>query len=166
MNPSQSTPLADRRAKTIFAVDDSSEMQPILQAALKGAGYAIVSNLSAAECLASLKERRADGFLLDIQMPGMDGLELCRAIRKMGGYKETPIIFLTVNNTHADIKSCIEAGGNDYIVKPVNAKTLVQRLRDSGVLAIAIAPGQVRFVTHLDITSAMVEEAIAAIAQL
>jgi CheY-like chemotaxis protein len=128
MNPGPNTLQSERRAKTIFAVDDSTEMQPILQAALTGAGYAIISALSAAECLAGLKERRADGFLLDIQMPNVDGLELCRAIRKLGGYKDTPIIFLTVNNTHDDIKRCIEAGGNDYIVKPVNAKTLVQRL--------------------------------------
>ena len=128
MNPGANTLQSERRAKTIFAVDDSTEMQPILQAALTGAGYAIISALSAAECLAGLKERRADGFLLDIQMPNVDGLELCRAIRKLGGYKDTPIIFLTVNNTHDDIKRCIEAGGNDYIVKPVNAKTLVQRL--------------------------------------
>ena len=128
MNASPNTLQSERRAKTIFAVDDSSEMQPILQAALTGAGYSMISLLSAQECLDGLKERRADGFLLDVQMPSMDGLDLCRAIRKLSGYKETPIIFLTVNNTHADIKRCIEAGGNDYIVKPVNAKTLVQRL--------------------------------------
>ena len=128
MNSGPNNTQPERRSKTIFAVDDSTEMQPILQSALTGAGYSMVSALSAAECLASLKERRADGFLLDIQMPSMDGLELCREIRKLGGYKDTPIIFLTVNNTHADIKRCVEAGGNDYIVKPVNAKTLVQRL--------------------------------------
>src|SRR5215469_428843 len=128
MNPSPNALQSERRAKTIFAVDDSSEMQPILQSALTGAGYSIISLLSAKECLDGLKERHADGFLLDVQMPSMDGLDLCRAIRKTAGYKDTPIIFLTVNNTHADIKHCIEAGGNDFIVKPVNAKTLVQRL--------------------------------------
>jgi len=128
MNSSPNTPQPDRRAKTVFAVDDSTEMLSILQAALTSAGYSTISAANATECLESLKRRRADCFLLDVQMPGMDGLDLCRTIRKMSGYKDTPIIFLTVNNTHADIKNCIEAGGNDYIVKPVNTKTLVQRL--------------------------------------
>jgi len=120
--------MLERREKTIYAVDDSPEMQTILQMAVKGAGYDLVSANGGAECLSNLKLRRADAFLVDFQMPGMDGLTLCREIRNLEGYKDTPIIFLTVRNTHSDIKTCLEAGGNDYIVKPVNAKTLIQRV--------------------------------------
>lgn len=119
----------DRRSKTILGVDDSSEMQAILHAMITGAGYAFAAAQDGAEALAQIAAREPFSvILLDVQMPGMDGFELCRQIRKLPKGRSVPIIFLTVRNTTADVENCKNAGGNAFIVKPFNSKTLIRHL--------------------------------------
>jgi CheY-like chemotaxis protein len=119
----------DRRSKTILGVDDSPEMQAILHAMITGAGYAFAVAQDSTEALAQIAARAPfNVILLDVQMPGMDGFELCRQIRKLPRGKSVPIIFLTVRNTSADVEKCKGAGANAFIVKPFNSKTLIRHL--------------------------------------
>ena len=125
----QSNPTIDRRSKTILGVDDSPEIQMILHAMVTGADYPFVAASDATEALTQIAGRSPFSvILLDVQMPGMDGFELCRQIRALPKGKNVPIIFLTVRNTATDIEKCKAAGGNAFIVKPFNAKTLVRHL--------------------------------------
>jgi CheY-like chemotaxis protein len=119
----------DRRSKTILGVDDSVEMQAILHAMITGAGFAFTAAQDGPEALAQIAAREPFSvILLDVQMPGMDGFELCQQIRKQPKGRSVPIIFLTVRNTTADVEKCKAAGGNAFIVKPFNSKTLVRHL--------------------------------------
>ncbi len=120
---------AARRSKTILGVDDSPEMQAILHAMITGADYAFSAASDAKEALDQINQRAPFSvILLDIQMPGMDGFELCREIRKLPRGRNVPIIFLTVRNTATDVEKCKSAGGNAFIVKPFNSKTLIRHL--------------------------------------
>src|SRR5580704_9132040 len=104
---SEQKPEIDRRSKTILGVDDSPEMQAILHAMITGAGYAFTAAQDASEALQQIAAREPFSVILtDVQMPGMDGFELCRQIRKLPKGKNVPIVFLTVNNTTADVEKC------------------------------------------------------------
>lgn len=136
-------PEFDRRAKTILGVDDSAEMQAILHAMITGAGYPFTAAQDGAEALAQIAAREAFSvILLDVQMPGMDGFDLCREIRKQPRGRSVPIIFLTVRNTTADVEKCKAAGGNAFIVKPFNSKTLIRHLDHWSQQSVAKAPGR------------------------
>jgi CheY-like chemotaxis protein len=125
----QQNPAIDRRSRSILGVDDSWEMQAILHAAISGAGYTYVAANSGDDALSIIAAREPFSvILLDVQMPGMDGFEVCKKIRALAKGRRVAIIFLTVNNTVADVEKCKAAGGNSFIVKPVNAKTLIRHL--------------------------------------
>ncbi len=120
---------ADRSTKTILGVDDSEETQTILRALIKGAGYSYVSALNADEAMALLDARGPfDVILLDVQLPGTDGYELCKRMRQSSKATSTPVIFVTVNNTVEDVQRSKRVGGNAFIVKPFNTKTLIRHL--------------------------------------
>lgn len=124
-----SNPTNDRRSKTILGIDDSWEMQTILHATVSASGYTYVAADGGQEALTIIGAREPfNVILLDVQMPGMDGYEVCKQIRATPKGRRVPIIFLTVNNTVGDLEKCKEAGGNAFIVKPVNAKTLIRYL--------------------------------------
>lgn len=136
-------PELERRSKTILGVDDSAEMQAILHAMITGAGYAFAAAQDGPEALAQIAAREPFSvILLDVQMPGMDGFELCREIRKLPKGRSVPIIFLTVRNTTADVEKCKAAGGNAFIVKPFNSKTLIRHLDHWSQQAVAKAPAR------------------------
>jgi CheY-like chemotaxis protein len=104
-------------------------MQAILHATINGAGYTYVGAHDGTEALNIIAAREPlDVILLDVQMPGMDGYQLCKQIRATPKGRRVPIIFLTVNNTVGDLEKCKAAGGNAFIVKPFNAKTLIRHL--------------------------------------
>jgi len=125
----QPNPAIDRRSKSILGIDDSWEMQAILHATISGSGYTYVAANGGTEALDIIAAREPFSvILLDVQMPGMDGYEVCKQIRASAKGRRVPIIFLTVNNTIGDVEKCKAAGGNAFVVKPFNAKTLIRHL--------------------------------------
>jgi two-component system sensor histidine kinase/response regulator len=125
----QPTQPLDRSSKIILGVDDSREMQVLLQAIICHAGYVYVGVSSGNSALAEITARNPfDVVLLDVEMPGMDGFAACARIRKHSKGKTVPIIFLTFHNTETDVENCQTAGGNDFIKKPFTGKTLIERL--------------------------------------
>lgn len=118
-----------RRTKTILGVDDSREIQKLLQAILCSAGYTYVGASSSDHALAEIVSRNPfDVILLDVEMPGMNGFDACERIRKHPKSATVPIIFLTFHNTNTDVEKCKAVGGNDFIVKPFMGKTLLQHV--------------------------------------
>jgi DNA-binding response OmpR family regulator len=112
----------------IVAVDDSREMLDILKSVIAGAGYRFFGASNANQCLRLIGDVEPDLILLDIQMPEIDGFELCRQIRAIEAWRQIPVAFVTARRTAQDVKAGIAAGGNDFITKPFDAKQLMARV--------------------------------------
>jgi CheY-like chemotaxis protein len=116
----------------ILAVDDDPMILEVLQYYVDSlTGHKLVTAEGVAEALEVLKHetRRFDCFLVDIQMPDIDGIEFCRALRETNVYQRTPILMLTAMSEKSYIDSAFSAGANDYITKPFEANNLKGRLR-------------------------------------
>jgi CheY-like chemotaxis protein len=112
--------------KTILAVDDAMISLNLLKKNLQGSPYKLICVTSGKDALVYLKRHQPDLFILDIEMPGMNGYELAEKIRK-NGY-EAPIIFLTGNSTKESVMRAIEADASDFIVKPIQKENLAEKI--------------------------------------
>ncbi len=117
----RSTPL-------ILAVDDNLASLEILKARLEANGYAVITASDGKAGLSMAKERRPDLILLDIMMPKMDGLEVCRRLKNDAAFPFTPIIMVTAKADAKDIIAGLEAGGDEYLTKPVDHGALMARV--------------------------------------
>lgn len=121
--------VAQDREHTILVVDDEASNIRILLNLL-GDEHNVVSALSAGEALRKLEAYpEIDLLILDVMMPEMSGIDLCRAVRETRPVIELPILFATVKDSIHDIELCFRAGGNDFIAKPFDPKTLAARVR-------------------------------------
>ncbi len=114
--------------KTILAVDDQTMIRDLVRGILRNSGYDVITAESGEDCLRTLEKVRPDLVLLDVDMPGMNGFETCREIRKTKPDLKCPIVFLTARQTKADVQAALSAGGNDFLVKPFQPNTLNQRI--------------------------------------
>jgi len=113
-------------SKKILAVDDMPEVLSFVKNALKS-NYKIFGVTSGQTALKFLETHQADLFILDIDMPVMNGFELALTIRSMPDYANTPIIFLTGNSSRERIDRALEVGANDFIVKPASHDVLITK---------------------------------------
>ena len=111
------------RAK-ILVVDDDRINRTLLTTMLKNEGYDVDSAENGLQCLDKLHAGSYDILLLDLHMPGLDGYEATRAIRKDPRFAKLPIIAMTANAMKGDRELCLEAGMNDYVSKPINRDEL------------------------------------------
>jgi two-component system KDP operon response regulator KdpE len=110
----------------ILVVDDEPQIRRVLRTSLSASGYVIADARSGEEALLKIREDRFDLILLDVNMPGMGGLEACRQIRAVS---EAAIVMLTVRNAEADKVAGLDAGADDYITKPFGMPELLARIR-------------------------------------
>jgi len=113
-------------AANILVVDDEPQIRRVLRSTLTTRGYVITEAKTGEEALESLRKERADLILLDVNMPGMGGMDACREIRRGS---DTPIIMLTVRNAERDKVAALDAGADDYVVKPFGIEELLARIR-------------------------------------
>jgi PAS domain S-box-containing protein len=122
---------ANKDTPTILLVEDNIVNQRVACGLLKKLGLQVVIEDNAETALKRLASETFDAILMDIQLPGMDGYELTRAIRAPQSKvlkKDTPIIALTANALQSDREICLQAGMNDYMAKPVSSANLKQTL--------------------------------------
>ena len=120
---------ADRLSQTIFVLEDDTDIARLVQHHLEAAGYT-ARLFSTPTHLIPDAERQAPAlFLLDIMVPGGDGLDVCRRLRKHPGLCAVPIIFLTARAGENDRVLGLEMGADDYITKPFATRELVARVR-------------------------------------
>jgi len=115
----------------ILAVDDDRILLHLLEGILASADYDEVHNCESAERaleLIATERKPFSCFLLDIQMPGMDGIELCRRIRDFPQHADTPILMLTSMSEKSYIDRAFSAGASDYLTKPLDATEIIVRL--------------------------------------
>ncbi|MDR2550659.1 MAG: diguanylate cyclase [Desulfobulbus sp.] len=114
---------------TILVVDDNPLVTTLIAEVLGHAGYAVAVAASGQEALARLETLVPDLILLDIEMPGLSGIETCRIIKKDVRTADTPVFFVTASSYKEDIVAGFAAGGQDYIVKPSTREELLARVR-------------------------------------
>jgi len=112
-------------AKRILVVDDDEMVLMALNELLRPEGYDVHTISSGTEALRRLEKEDYDLLMLDIIMPGMDGFELCKRIRKIDRYGETPIVFLTAKSREEDRIQGLEAGANLFLSKPISPDKLL-----------------------------------------
>ncbi|HWM13686.1 MAG TPA: response regulator transcription factor [Gaiellaceae bacterium] len=113
---------------TIMVVDDEPAVRDALRRALRLEGYDVALAADGAEALSQLADgARPDALLLDVLMPGMDGLEVCRRLRRSGS--RLPVLMLTARAEISDRVSGLDAGADDYLAKPFALQELLARLR-------------------------------------
>jgi two-component system, OmpR family, response regulator MprA len=110
-----------------LVVDDERSVRDALSRALRSEGYDVQLAASGGEALGLLADQSPDVIVLDIGMPGLDGLETCRLIRAKGD--EVPILMLTARSGVSDRVAGLDAGADDYLVKPFALEELLARLR-------------------------------------
>ena len=111
---------------TILVVDDDTALAEMIGIVLRSEGFEPTFCADGSEALAAFHEAKPELVLLDLMLPGIDGIEVCARIREESG---VPIIMLTAKSDTADVVKGLESGADDYIVKPFNPKELVARIR-------------------------------------
>jgi two-component system KDP operon response regulator KdpE len=111
---------------TILVVDDEPQIRRVMRTSLSTNGYAVIEARSGEEALEILRKERPELVLLDVNMPGIGGLQTCREIRDQS---DVAIIMLTVRNTENDKVLALDAGADDYVAKPFSMEELFARIR-------------------------------------
>lgn len=117
------------RKARILVVDDVATNRHILAAVLGTEGYEVETADDGLNALAKVKAFKPDVVLLDVEMPQMDGLAVCRRLRADPGTQWLPIVFVTALEDEATKRQCLEAGGHDVLPKSVDAKKLLVCVR-------------------------------------
>jgi two-component system KDP operon response regulator KdpE len=110
----------------VLVIDDEPQIQRAVRTALAGHGYSVFGAESGEEGLTLFGERRPDVVLLDLMLPGIDGLEVCRRIREVSA---TPIIVLSARGEERDKVTALDLGADDYLTKPFGVEELLARIR-------------------------------------
>ncbi len=110
----------------VLVVDDDPALAEMLTIVLRGEGFDTAVVADGTRALPAVRELRPDVVLLDLMLPGMNGIDVCRAIRTESG---VPIVMLTAKSDTVDIVLGLESGADDYVVKPFKPKELVARIR-------------------------------------
>ena len=115
--------------RLIFALEDDADISRLVAHHLQTAGFRVRTFAASPSVIPEAERQRPSLFLLDIMVPGPDGMELCRRIRQNNALAALPIIFLTAKTTEADRVLGLELGADDYITKPFSPRELVARVK-------------------------------------
>lgn len=129
MRPLNHQTMSLAQVPKVLLVDDEPDIVELLKYNLEREGYAVSSALNGRDALRVAKAERPDLIVLDIMMPGMDGVEVCNQLRQLPEFKKTLITFLTARNEDYSQIAGFEAGADDYITKPVRPKVFVSKVK-------------------------------------
>ena len=114
---------------TVLVIDDEKDLQELVRYNLEKEGYDVVTALDGESGLHVAIEHNPDLILLDLMLPGVDGLELCRLLRKESRTAQIPLIMLTAKASEPDRVVGLELGADDYVTKPFSPRELVARVK-------------------------------------
>lgn len=112
----------------VMIVEDDRDIAEMIAYNLKEAGYSVSITASGENALRSISDRKPGLILLDLMLPGMDGLEICRRLKRDEAAWNIPLIMVTAKGEDTDVVSGLEIGADDYITKPFSPKILVARV--------------------------------------
>ena len=113
---------------TVLIVDDEEHLLSTLVLNFELEGYTVLSASNGIEAIRLFQSQKIDGVILDIMMPNISGVEVCRKIREIN--KNVPVLFLTANNSNADKIVGLRSGADDYLTKPFNLEELLLRVEN------------------------------------
>jgi len=113
----------------ILVVDDEEDILELVRYNLAREGYTVVCAASGEAALKAAASNPVDLIILDLMLPGIDGLEVARRLKQNGGTKDTPIVMLTAKGEEADIVTGLELGADDYVTKPFSPRILIARVK-------------------------------------
>ena len=113
---------------TIFVVDDDEDIRELLKYNLEKNGHHVVTCENGIVCIEKLASKKPDLILLDVMMPGMDGIEVCENVKSTPENSDILICFLTARSEDYSQIAGLEAGGDDYVAKPIKPKVLMSRV--------------------------------------
>jgi two-component system, OmpR family, alkaline phosphatase synthesis response regulator PhoP len=131
-NESQSGQRArveNRPRAHVLVVDDEEDIVALITHNLEREGYGVISALTGEDGLELLKTKKVDLVILDLMLPGIQGLEVCRHIRESQNHRHTPVLILSAKDDEVDRVLGLEIGADDYITKPFGVRELVARVR-------------------------------------
>ena len=131
--PAYPLPLADWTADvtdpTILVADDDEEIRDLLTLKLVTAGYRVITAADGRSALRAVETERPDMVILDVSMPGMDGLSVCYELHSSASTAQIPVLMISGHDRPVDIDLGRTVGADDYLVKPINPAELVRRVR-------------------------------------
>lgn len=113
----------------ILVVDDESDILELLEFNLQKEGYRVSTLSSGDKVLPFLIKQKPDLVVLDLMLPGIGGMDLCRAIRQDEDLRDTPVVMLTAKSEESDMISGLDLGADDYVTKPFSVKVLIARIK-------------------------------------
>jgi two-component system, OmpR family, alkaline phosphatase synthesis response regulator PhoP len=113
----------------VLVIDDEEDILELVKYNLAKEGYRVTGVLSGEEALTKAKQEMPDVVLLDLMLPGVDGLEVCRRLKSNPLTAQIPIVMVTAKGEDADIVTGLELGADDYIIKPFSPRVLLARIR-------------------------------------
>ena len=118
--------MEDRSAYRVLVVDDEESITDLVASALRFAGYSVSTAFNGIEALSATRSESPDIVVLDVNLPDLDGFDVCRRMRRDGDL--TPVIFLTARDDPDDLRSGFHHGGDDYLTKPFSLEELGLRI--------------------------------------
>ena len=115
--------------ESILVVEDDEDIRRLITLTFTKEGYRVIETESGEEALKKAAASPPDLILLDLMLPGLDGLEVCRLLKREAATQALPIVMLTAKGEESDIVSGLELGADDYITKPFSPRVLVARVR-------------------------------------
>jgi two-component system, chemotaxis family, chemotaxis protein CheY len=122
--------------RTCLVVDDSSVIRKVARRILEGLDFQIIEAEDGEQALETCKRSLPDAILLDWNMPVMDGYEFLGNLRRMPGGEVPKVVFCTTENGIAHISRAIEAGANEYIMKPFDKDIVTAKFQEVGLIAV------------------------------
>ncbi len=119
-------PEQNEASARVLVVEDQADLNEAIARVLQREGFQVLVAYRAAEALEVIEEGRADAVILDLNLPDMDGVDVCRRIREVS---DVPVLMLTARTAEKERVAGLEAGADDYITKPFSIRELVARLR-------------------------------------
>lgn len=121
--------MSQNQKKTILVVDDEEHILELIKFNLEREGYNVLLCDNGEESISIIKSNPVDLVVLDLMLPGIDGLEVCKRLQSMDEYNDLPIIMLTAKSEESDRILGLEIGADDYITKPFSVRELIARIK-------------------------------------
>jgi CheY-like chemotaxis protein len=125
------TPSALQLLRTVIIADDESSMRLLVHATIDSDDYTVLEAANGTEAWAMIQEQKPSLILLDVDMPGLNGLEVLRLVKSDPAYKDTCVILLTADAQEAEVEAGLLAGADFYLTKPFSPLDLLSRVEEA-----------------------------------
>lgn len=127
--PGSSSEVREMLKESVLVVEDDENIRELVKLNLENEGFAVQAVGTGEECLTAARHNPPSLILLDLMLPGIDGLDACRILKNDSRTRNIPVLILTARSEEADIVTGLEIGADDYVTKPFSPRVLIARLR-------------------------------------